>query len=191
MSIRRLRAVVCAAIAAGILLTGCNKQQMDMNEFEEHLARQHNLAEVHIHNIARSAFEDDPSTIFSGSVFPGFNTALNYFGIPGKDVTNEFHKFSQITAFNDSYTGLYHREFNITLPNPLPHDGAKIGYMLYFQPQGDCGIYGNCNHTDGVPIRNVINWVVTKLGMALVSVKADPEDAWFEQTFYFKHFFQF
>jgi hypothetical protein len=51
---------------------------------------------------------------------------------------------------------------------------------LNIQCGGMCGVRGECADSDkNVPMTNVLNWAVSYLGMAVVNLKPDPEDAWF------------
>lgn len=119
--------------------------------------------------------------VMGASTFPGYDASNEYFATIGENAWNEHHFFPQMSAggaqdgTND--ISMWNRSVNFSLPLPLPE--KPVGYMVYFQPAGDCGLYGNCHHTEGNPIRNVINYVVTELKMGLVSLQNSPIDSYY------------
>ena len=168
---------------APVLLIGCRKnsdQQFDQEAFEEKVIDQFELANFTYHGDMRQCAFDIDDTAGAR-----FNNNQMYVGVNGTNMTHHVHSWDQETHFTSAQTGWYHREFNITLPfDPENPSSEPVGYVVYFQPIGMCGLNGECDgdlgSTEGnKAVTNVINWVVTNLKMAVVTLKPSPQDTWY------------
>jgi hypothetical protein len=184
--------VVAAAgfAIAPVLLTGCRrdshqhkktKQQPDQVDFDQKVIDQFGLANFSYYgNMTQSAFDIYDT---AGAQFDNNQT---YRGVNETNMIHHVHSWGQQTKFHSKKPEhWYNREFNITLPfDPENPSSEPVGYVVYFQPIGMCGLNGECDgdlgSTEGnKAVTNVINWVVTNLKMAVVTLKPSPQDTWY------------